>query len=99
VKNKIAGSLIPVALGVAAAFGVAQAPAAHASTLITARVAGGTLIQTSAHLHVGEVLHVGLNGEAITVVSEENLGGSTLAWVSPGFPPGWTGRGVVLSTS
>lgn len=96
--KSILRAAVPVILGVTAAFGVAAAPA-YASTLITARVVGGTLIQTSAHLHVGEVLHVGLNGEAITVTSEENLGGSTLAWVSPGFPRSWTGRGLVLSTS
>ena len=96
--KKILRSLVPVALGVAAAFGVAQLPAS-ASTLITVHVDGGTLIQTSAHLHVGEVLHLGLNGEAMTVVSVQNPGGSTLAWVSPGFPRSFTGRNVVMSTS
>lgn len=89
---------IPVALGVAAAFAVSAAPA-NANTLITARVVGGTLIQTTSHLWVGEKLHVGLNGETITVVSEQNPGGTTLAWVSPGFPKSFTGRTIVLSTT
>lgn len=94
--RNILRALIPVMIGVAAAFVWAQAPSADASALVTVHVVRGNLIQTSQHLYVGEVLHLGLNGEAMTVTSEQ---GTTLAWLSPGFPRSFTGRTIVMSVS
>lgn len=88
---------IAVAGAALAIFGVASA--ASASTQFTARVEGSSILLAQADLHAGEVIHLGLDGEAFRVtVAEHNGGGDTLAWVSPVLPVNEVGKTVLFTS-
>ena len=84
-KN-IARTLAPVAIGVAMAAGVSALPAQAAPLQFTATVQSPYRILTSQHLFAGEHIAVGLDGFKETVLSVQNNGGGTVAFLKYALP-------------
>jgi hypothetical protein len=97
--RKIAGYVAPLLAGVAAAGVVSLAPAAQAAPLqFTATVQAPNRILTSQHLFAGEHITVGLDGFKETVLSVQNNGGGTVAWLQYALPQYRTSLTPVLFT-